>query len=138
MYPKLNQNLISIIRHTFFTLSFSHYHFTSLPTSATFHYRSFHSFVHQESLRIPAAYVSLSQIYFAQHSVGECKLYTNPIIYIPPTSLLADNAQCHNTHAFQLCSLACPQCYASYTAATPDLFVGCLLHCIPLRSPFCR
>jgi len=42
------------------------------------------------------------------------------------------------THAFMLCSFACPQCYASYTAATPNLFVGCLLHCIPLRSPFCR
>ena len=42
------------------------------------------------------------------------------------------------THAFQHCSFACPQCSSSHTAATPNLFVGCLLHCIPLRSPFCR
>ena len=45
----VNINLIPIIRHTFFTLSSSRYHFTSLPASAMFHYRSFHSFVHQES-----------------------------------------------------------------------------------------
>jgi len=28
--------------------------------------------------------------------------------------------------------------HPSHAAATPDLFVGCLLHYIPLRSPFCR
>ena len=61
----VNINIIPFLRHTFFTLSFSHYHFTSLPSSATFHYRSFHSFVHQESLRIPAALVSPS-LHFTQ------------------------------------------------------------------------
>jgi hypothetical protein len=45
----INNPFSSLFRHTFFTPSFSHYHFTSLPASTTSHYRSFHSFVHQES-----------------------------------------------------------------------------------------
>jgi hypothetical protein len=105
---------------------------------------SIHSFIRRASgfpqHKYLRHFISLRLYLF--HFAGSISAYTHPLLRLM-LPLLNQNPlfvsfRSYYTHAFQLCSFACPQCYASYTAATPDLFVGCLLHCIPLRSPFCR